>query len=106
MPASVKIGSMTYRVSDSVEDLNEYENKLQKSLAGASHGPSAIIVINPKHDSMYKRQTLVHEIVHQVFESVAGWSPKNEEKICRVLEAGLLGVIRENPGLIAWLQSE
>ena len=103
MPAAVKIGSMTYRVSDSVEDLNEYENK---SLAGASHGPSAIIVVNPKHDAMYRKQTLVHEIVHQVFESVAGWSPKNEEKICRVLEAGLLGVIRENPDLVRWLQSE
>ena len=55
----------------------------------------------------FKRQTMIHEILHQVFtDSGAQIEKDTEEQICRALEAGLYGVLRDNPDLVAWLTTE
>lgn len=48
--------------------------------------------------------TILHEIIHAIF---AVWSvdvKRGEEHIVSVLGTSLTQIIRDNPGLIAWLQ--
>ena len=104
MPESVKIGPFEYWVSSDAESHMAVENTEKSRLDGRSCPIELVIHVSPKGAEDYRRSTMIHEIVHQVFVIAGSMIDKDdEEKICRLLEAGLLGVIKENPDLVRWL---
>ena len=104
MPASVKIGPFSYGVvSDSDAHLTA-EMKHGARLDGRSQANDLTIHVNPQHAPTYQKSTMIHEILHQVFVvSGALLDEEAEERICRHLEGGLLGVFQDNPDLVGWL---
>ena len=104
MPGSVKIGPFEYRVVAEAADHLAAEKDQGTRLDGRGSAPEQAIHINPQHVEMYQRSTMIHEILHQVFVVAGtGIDTDDEEKICRALEGGLLGALRENPDLVRWL---
>ena len=105
MPESVKVGPWEYAVSTTAAGHLAAESSVGSRLNGLSHAAQATIHIDPNAVTQFQRSTMIHEVIHQVFEA-SGWAPSpddTEEMVCRALSTGLLGVLRENPGLVRWL---
>ena len=52
-----------------------------------------------------KRQVLVHEIIHVIFELMAVVHG-NEENVCDCVSLGLYCVLNDNPELMKWITNE
>lgn len=105
MPDKVKVGPLTYDIkNDSLAHmLAEYEQKA--GLYGRCDNPKQALILSPDLAPGQLRATLVHEILHAVI-NVSGVSLGNddaEERAVAAIEMPLLGVIRDNPALIAYL---
>jgi hypothetical protein len=104
MPESVKVGPYEYRIVSDAAGHMAAEKDQGVRLDGRGSAPEQEIHVNPQQATMYQRSTMIHEILHQVFVVAGtGLDNEDEEKICRSLEGGLLGVLRDNPSLVAWL---
>lgn len=98
---------MTYAVSyDAAEHLAR-EDEMSDRLYGMSDPSRALIAIRPGMAEGWTKQTLIHEILHQVFRQsgIGGLTADDEESIIRHLEGGLIGVLRDNPELVAYLSA-
>lgn len=107
MPATVKVGPFDLAVAADADGHLAAETEAGTRLDGRSSGRDQVIHIHPQHTATYQKSTMIHEIIHMVF-LVAGTviTDDDAEQICRALEGGLLGVLRENPDLVAWLTAE
>lgn len=52
--------------------------------------------------AMFERETFLHELMHSCI-SAAGVAPASEELLVSVLAPRLLGVLRQNPGVVEFL---
>lgn len=76
-------------------------------LYGMGDKSQQLIQLRPGMAPGFARQILIHEIVHQLFDdSGLELETQAEEQICLSLQAPLLGVLQDNPELVAWLTSE
>jgi hypothetical protein len=98
-PDTVVVGAHRYSVQEltleHASDLDQYgliEYKTQVIRLRRGCHPDGI------------RETLLHEILHACFREAGGpLKGDTEEKAIRALAANLLGVLRHNPALIAYL---
>jgi hypothetical protein len=107
MPDVVRIGSLDFSVSDDAEAHLVAEDEMSSRLFGMSDKSLQRIQLRPGMAPGFKRQIMLHEIVHLLFDdSGLEMASEDEERICLALQAPLLGVLRDNPDLVAWLTSE
>lgn len=113
MPASVLIGSVTYLVTTHPDDWMriEYESQRKGDYGHTKHD-MAMIYINPESTPDVQRQTLWHEVMHALCETVMGapvWRylgadrVEREESVIRMLESPIILVLRDNPDLVTYL---
>lgn len=67
------------------------------------------ITLAPGMSGSMQRDTLLHEVLHAALDQT-GWAhrlgSKREELLVRALAPVLLGVLRDNPRLVAWLTGD
>jgi len=113
MPASVVIGSVTYKVTIDPDEWTRIEHKIQrKGDFGHTQNIEAVISINPEAAPDVQRATLWHEIMHALCMAVMG-SPDwrglgkdkgaREEAVVSLFESPIVCVLRDNPTLVAYL---
>ena len=115
IPASVRIGAVTYTITIDPDAWMRYEHENQsKGYYGHTEHRPATILINPDSTPDVVRLTLWHEIQHALCETVMGspnWldlgETKNdrEEAVIRAFESPTLLVLRDNPDLADYLTS-
>jgi hypothetical protein len=98
-PAILRVGSATYTV----------RSKRLEGLFGRTLHVKALIELHKGQAVTQQRDTLVHEALHAVFNQAAlaqhgFWSDDVEETLASTLAPWLLGLIRDNPELIEYLQ--
>lgn len=116
IPASIRVGSVTYRVTIDPDEWMRYEHENQsKGDYGHTWHATATILINPESTPDVARLTLWHEIQHALCETCMGspdWlnlgenKDDREEAIVRAIESPTLLVLRDNPALVAYLTSD
>ncbi len=81
--------------------------------AGATNPELTLILVDPKNDKQVQRETLVHELLHAIWKQtdlrVSMPDDDNDsegEKIIQRLSPYLYAFIKENPEVVAWLQSQ
>ncbi len=81
---------------------------LQESdLAGASNGNLHRILVRSDLPSAAKKETLLHEVLHQcLFMAGQENDTKVEERIVRAMAMVLIAVLRDNPALVTYLTSQ
>ena len=103
LPATVQVGAYAYTIQVCAEigrDLGHdgnHNRTLQRIRLNPSQGPDSL------------RDTLLHEILHAVcsnsgLDGADEEFKKVEEQFIYLVVPGLLGVIRDNPLLLAYLQ--
>jgi hypothetical protein len=112
-PASVRIGTVPYRVTSNPDEFMRIENETQNSGAyGHTRHREATIYLNPVQTIEVERMTLLHEVMHALCETAMGspsWldlgenASEREERIIRMYEAPLMDVFANNPDLVAYL---
>ena len=113
MPASIRVGSVTYRVTTDPDDWMRFEHKNQsKGAYGHTEHLEATIFVNPETTPDVQRLTLWHEVMHAMHEAVMGapdWHGlgkgkiDREEAVISALESPTLLVLRDNPELVTYL---
>lgn len=111
VPARVKIGPARYVVLVSNDEIHKADSQARVNYAGFSNGSTQKIALREDNPPDYQAETLLHEILHQCLR-VAGVDPDQdakagladvEERAIGATAALLLGVLRDNPGLVAYL---
>ena len=116
MPASIRVGAVTYRVTIDPDDWVRVEHKVQtKGDYGHTLNLEATIYINPESTPDVQRVTLWHEVMHALCTAVMG-SPDwrnlgkkkgdREEAVVSAFESPIVLVLRDNPDLIAYLLAD
>jgi hypothetical protein len=113
MPASIRVGAVTFRVTIDPDDWMRYEHKNQrKGDYGHTQNLEATIYVNPASTPDVARLTLWHEVMHAMCETVMGspdWhglgkqNDAREEAVIRRLESPIVLVLRDNPALVEYL---
>lgn len=115
MPASLKIGPVTYDVICDEKEWKDYEHReQQKGYYGKCYHMELRILLNPEAPENLRAFTLWHEAMHAMFEQMMGspfWSQDldglnkedQEETIVRRMEYPTLQVLRDNPALLAYV---
>lgn len=105
-PETVKIGSFSYAV--------KVKKKLS-ALGRTRHRFGLIYLAGDQHVDQ-ARDTLLHELIHAAIwvggsmrmlgATDSDIADELEENICRLLAPQLLGIIRDNPDLLAFLRGD
>ena len=116
MPATVRVGSVTYRVTIDPDDWIRVEHKVQsKGDYGHCQNIEATIYVNPEATPDVQRVTLWHEVMHALCTAVMGspdWHGLGKEKhdreeaVVSAFESPIVLVLRDNPDLTAYLLSD
>jgi len=111
IPSSLRVGHATYSVAVDTAQIHEANTDAGSNLAGFSNGASQRIVLREDNAPDYQAETLLHEVLHQCLrvsscrpddDSKAGL-PDVEERAVAAMAGPLLAVLRDNPGLVAYL---
>lgn len=115
-PPRIRVGTVTYRVSTDPDEWVRAEHGAQMTNSfGHTDNTAAVIVLNPDHPDGVRRQTLWHEVLHALHWTVMGapdWrglgkdADAREETVIKSWEHPTLAVLRDNPGLVAYLTAE
>lgn len=112
-PRRIKVGTVTYRVSDTAEDWTAATDATGK--VGETDHTAGLIRLKPGMAPHVLRITLWHEVLHAIMWAVLGglkWDhlgddeDAREEFIVARMEHPTLAVLRDNPGLVAYLTKE
>ena len=116
MPATIRVGAVTYRVTIDPDDWMRIEHKIQsKGDYGHTLNVEATIYVSPEATPDVQRVTLWHEVMHALCTAVMGspdWrglgKKKNdrEEAVVSAFESPIVLVLRDNPALVAYLTSD
>lgn len=94
------IGSIAYQV----EQREGLRGENQEKLNGWIQYNNTLILLEQEMDDQVKAVTLLHEILHGVFESCGrATDDQEQESEIDALAHGLFGVIRQNPDLMEWI---
>lgn len=119
LPTRLRIGHLTYTVVEDDQLVAEHSVREHSDFAGWSSavtqtialGIKAIGQANAPMGADYRRETLLHEVVHCCLRA-ADCNPDRdakagvediEERAVAALTGPLLGVLRDHPDLVAWL---
>ena len=99
-PSELKIGPHVWI-------LQEVPNGVlhQSGHLGLSTADSLVIAVDANLPPTKKLEVLLHEVLHACCEGTM-LGEDDEESLVRIIAPALLGVIRENPDLVAVLLSE
>ena len=113
IPSTVRIGSVTYTVTIDPDAWMRYEHENpERGFYGRTNHTRALILIDPESSPDVARQTLWHEVMHCLCETTMGspdWrglgkkKDAREEAVVSMLESPIVLVLRDNPGLVAYL---
>lgn len=106
LPAKVKVGPFTYKVTSDRHDMNQRCRDESTDLLGHCDRRMGVISVEPQQSLEQKRDTLLHEVLHAITDMTgieAEMSNELEEQIVRRLSPVLLEVLRKNPKLVAFL---
>jgi len=123
MPTTVKVGTLTYTIltdADEIRRMSEAADiEKDAEWAAFSDHDALVIGINPGHHPDQNRVSIVHELLHCVLRVSGSWPDAYartvsrargnhggfsvEESVVSATAAPVLGVLRENPDLMAWL---
>jgi hypothetical protein len=92
-PETVKFMHLNIRIEPGVTD--------QDSM-GEWYARTGSIGYDPSQNLPVLRETILHEMLHCIFEHT-GVDPDEHETLIRSISPLLLHTIRENPNLIRWL---
>ncbi len=93
LPKSIKVGYKTYDVGTFPSTVTGATN----TLGITDHASGRIHIAEDTHEDE-KVCTLIHEILHTLFyESGVEVDPEIEERVCSILDRGLVRVMRDNP---------
>lgn len=109
LPTTVRVGPRTYTVTTDEATGWRCQAEIQDRLAGCVDHTQGIIWIDGGACADEQRDTLLHEVLHAVFRLVGlhgdlGGTVTEEQVVGRVTPT-LLGVLRDNPALVAALLS-
>lgn len=106
LPKSIRVGPLTYTVEVMPKGLKGGE-------WGMTHHTKLRIRLDGRHPQANLRATLLHEVLHAAryvtgahLEEFAKHYSKRydlEERVITTLEHPLLGILRDNPDLVAFL---
>lgn len=111
-PSRVKVGPYMYAIVYSDDAVNAAAVEMDDSIAAFSDHSSHMIGLPVKgrsEDSI--KSLLLHELLHAVLALSASWyksqkSKDAEESMIQSASHLLLGVLRDNPKVVAWLVEE
>jgi hypothetical protein len=102
LPKKIKIGCHDYNVG-TVEGLVTLDEEPDTAW-GLSVYASQSILLEKDMTKSFKREVLLHEILHCVMLNAGGHlGCEDEELVIRTIAPSLLAVLRENPELIEYL---
>jgi hypothetical protein len=90
LPKSVKIGPLVY-------DMREEARLTAMGLYGQLVRTESAIELLPDLPPGMQEITIWHEIVHEILEQIG---VKGEETVINRLAYGIVGVLKDNPGLV------
>lgn len=96
-PLSVRVGPHEFRVvlvPDGVLD--------DAGRVGHCSPERLVVALDAGQRPSQLADTLLHELCHALLRTVDLESAE-EERVCLALGPGLLGLVRDNPSLVAWL---
>ena len=99
----VKIGDVTYTISE-VEALRRAED--DAVLYGRIEHMKLKIEVESTLAEPIKRVTLMHEIVHGIFNQAGQDLEDSREELVLALGYGLTALLRNNPALVAYLTED
>ncbi len=112
IPKSLKIGTFQYRVTTDESALRAKDHEMNGPFAGYGDHDQEVIGINANISPRKQAETLLHETLHAVFETVGGLPSRGEEeddhdyeeRLINALSPTLFGVLRENPKLLDYIK--
>ncbi|HVX20899.1 MAG TPA: hypothetical protein VHB02_06110 [Acidimicrobiales bacterium] len=109
VPSTIKVGPHRWTVEVTTEAINVARVKGSDNRIGEAHSRLLTISIDPDqaHDEL--ADTLLHEVLHACYHltgnilNAVAKSEEIEEHSVGILAPALLGVLRDNPDLVAFL---
>lgn len=98
LPRRWKIGYQTY-------DVHITESNLADLSYGHTSPSMGMITLNGRSSTTQSANTIVHEVLHAIWDGQALGKNPDEERIVTALANGLTQVMRDNPQLIDAIQS-
>lgn len=101
LPRRLRIGHLAYRVRVDRQRCEDEESE------AVSSGNLAQILVRGDRPHLCEAESLLHEVLHQAL-FVAGVDNRDdarveEERLVRAMTGPLLGALRDNPDLVAYL---
>lgn len=106
LPRKLKVGPSTYAIRDDADEMNRISRREKDDLFGYCDHRHLTIHIDPDQADDYKRETVLHEVLHAVVSLTnlsEEWGVEKEERMVARVAPLLLGVLRDNPKLVAYL---
>lgn len=108
IPHSVKVGPHTYKIVRKRGEMNQKRiDMAERDLVGQCDHAILQITVDPDLANGAQKDTLLHEVLHAVYNVVGAEGQKlaEEETIVR-LTPTLLDTLQRNPGLVAYLTED
>ncbi len=98
IPTTLRVGPLRYQI---VRD----SQRLPSDHWGMTDKARQVVALSPDQSDQRTRLTLLHEILHALADitNLDGIDPSVEERLVTQLAPALLDLLRENPGLVAYL---
>lgn len=96
-PENVRVGPHTYRVVVVPDGILEGSGS-----DGTCNPRHLVIALDQGQPATQMADTLLHELCHAMLATVKT-DDDTEEAVCLALAPALLGLLRDNPVLMAWL---
>lgn len=103
-PRKVRIGHTVWKVLWSQRAVDQITGKPGVAV-GVSLGSQQTMAVAGDLIADVERETFLHELLHSCISN-AGLAPASEELLVSVLAPRLLGVLRQNQGVIDYLLDE
>lgn len=101
LPRRVKVGHLTYRVSEMDRKTAE-----RSDIYGDMVASEASIRVKAGMAPGATAETLMHEIFHAIYDEWAIKSAEdNEERLVDAFSKGMVTVMRDNPDVVRWFMS-
>jgi hypothetical protein len=103
MPTRIKVGPYVYAVFADTAKLQAHEREKKAGYSGYTDHQLMEIVIDPSDAPCHSRETLWHEVKHAVVHLFGEYGKLDDETHIRRTAPMELAVLRDNPGLVAFL---
>jgi hypothetical protein len=101
IPSEIKVGTLTYKI-EVVFGLLDEEGKEVSGICVFETQTIKIDGVAPS--KAWVVDTLLHELLHAVWNERGLPKKANEERAVKTLGTGLLGLFQDNPKLLTWIK--